>query len=448
MTRYLTSPANSGGLALALVASTVAFPVEVRAEGEALPDPVIELYTMGQGELLAERFGHAALCVCYPDEPDGGCLPKTKEPRRGARKRSDSRPPDRCYNYGVTDFSAPLSLGWGFLRGRAEFWVETWDPTRMVRIYERKDRTLWRQRLDLRAEQRREIARRLEHDSRPENRYYKYHHFYENCTTRLRDIINDATGGKLKEGTESKPGPSFRDYSRQGFAEFTSVLLITDLIMGRKGDIQPDRWQLMFLPDYLREEVAEKLGAEPVLIYERRGRPFAQEGPSGRGWVVLLGLLIGIPVLVTRLLRRRERLGLIPAALVLGLLGLIVWFMAAVSTLAELRYNEVMLVFVPTDIALPFLGARRRMRYAQVRVALLMVVSILRAVGLFLQPLWILVLCVFMPLLPTALPDEMIGAFGTRSAKTAGGGAEKDDPRSERKNLDAQRPRKNKRKKR
>jgi len=418
--------------------------VPATAQAEEAPVPVIELYTMGQGETLAERFGHAALCVCYPATPGEGCL--STRPRRGRRSRGPSMPDDKCYNYGTTDFSQPLSLGWGFLRGRAEFWVEAWKPARMMRAYMRKDRTLWLQRLDLPAEQRLEMARMLEHDDQPENRYYKYHHFYDNCTTRVRDIIDKAVGGKLREGTEGKPGPTFRDYSRQGFAEMKWMLLVTDLIMGRHGDIQPDLWQLLFLPDYLRAQVTENLGFEPELIYERRGRAFAQEGPSGRGWVVLLAFLIGIPALVTRLLRRRERNGLIPAAVVLGLLGLIVWVMAGVSTLAELRYNEALFVFVPADVVLPFLGAHRRMRYAQIRVAMLMLVSILVAVGLFLQPLWILILLAFLPLMPTALP----AALGRAVPEPAAG----PEPTSEAgtepspKNLDAQRPAKKRKAKR
>lgn len=414
------------------------------ADADEQSVPVIELYTMGQGDLMAERFGHAALCVCYPDDPEGGCL--SDGLRRRPRRPSDSRPPDKCYNYGTTDFSHPLSLGWGFLRGRAEFWVEAWNPVRMLRVYQRKDRSLWVQRLDLPAEQRLDIARRLVHDDTPENRYYQYHHFYDNCTTRVRDIINEATGGKLKEGTDAKPGPTFRDYSRQGFAELPWMLLITDLFMGRDGDIHPTLWQAMFLPDYLREEVKEKLGAEPVLVYKRRGHAFSQEVvTSGRLWVFLLGILLAIPALVTRLVRRRERTGLIPAAVVLGLLGLIVWVMAGVSTLAELRYNEVIFVLVPFDFALPFLGARKRLRYAQVRVAMLLIVSILLAVGLFLQPLWFWILLAFLPLLPTALPVEMLRSRASQATEETDA-AEESSTHSE-KNLDAQRPGKNKRKK-
>lgn len=50
--------------------------------------PVIALYTVGVGESLFERFGHAALCV----------------------HRSQSPRSDLCFNYGATEFSTPLPL--------------------------------------------------------------------------------------------------------------------------------------------------------------------------------------------------------------------------------------------------------------------------------------------------------------------------------------------------
>src|SRR6187401_3573893 len=62
-----------------------------RSDGGA---PIIELYTMGQGDLMFEKFGHAALCIRYP-----------RQPRR-----------TRCYNYGSTDFDSVVPLFLGFLR--------------------------------------------------------------------------------------------------------------------------------------------------------------------------------------------------------------------------------------------------------------------------------------------------------------------------------------------
>jgi hypothetical protein len=95
-------------VALLLLAGT---PSARAADPEGAPDdrpgepagpgdvPIVELYTMGQGDLMFEKFGHAALCIRY-----------ARQPRR-----------TRCYNYGTTDFDSVVPLIWGFLRGRSLF---------------------------------------------------------------------------------------------------------------------------------------------------------------------------------------------------------------------------------------------------------------------------------------------------------------------------------------
>lgn len=349
----------------------------------AAPVPTIVLYTMGKGGVVWEKFGHAAICVEYAPE---------------TRRQS------LCYNYGTTDFSQPVSVGWGFLRGEGLFWVSVTTPKQMIRRYIGFDRTIWKQVLPLSDDEARAIEARLAHDALPENRYYTYHHFYDNCTTRIRDIIDQGTSGKLKVSAAGTPGLSFRDFSRQGFAEDTWLLLLTDFLLGRGADVRPDLWQAMFLPRYLREHVRERLGAEPELVYQRRGRPFSLDAGSGRGWLVLLALFLTAPLLVTRLTGRLERTGVAMAAVPLFLIALVMWFLAVVTAVQEFRFNEVLLLYWPTDIALPFLSARTRQRYARVRLAVVAVVLLLSFVGVFIQPLWAPILVVALPMAVLALP--------------------------------------------
>jgi hypothetical protein len=355
-------------------------------EGE-LPVPVVELYTMGRGGFLVEKFGHAALCLRY----------------RGWRDR------DVCYNYGVTDFTRPISLGWGFLRGRANFWVSTIDPGAMLAYYRR-------QVLPLSQEQALLVEAKLAHDELPENRHYTYHHFYDNCTTRVRDIVDRATGGALSKGSDKIVGPSFREYGRRGFAEQTWLLVVSDFILGRAGDVQPTLWEAMFLPRILRAEVEKRLGLHPQPIYSRRGRPFSDGGSSGRGWIVLFAVLLALPATITIGLRRQQRVGIGFSMVPLGLLGLAIWGLAIISSLAELRYNEALLVFIPLDLALPFVSVQRRLRYARARVGGLVAVAGLLEVGVFKQPLWLPMLMVLPPLLVIAFLDRVPAAARARGS--------------------------------
>src|SRR5690606_33222055 len=121
-------------------------------------------------------------------------------------------------------------------------------------------------------------------------------------------------------------------------------------------------------------------------------------------WIALVALLFALPMVVVLLLGRGERLGMALSAVPLFLIALVVWGLALVSTLNELRYNELLLVFWPTDIALPFLGAVARQRYARVRVIGLALVSLLAAVGVLQQPLWMPLLVAFLPMSIASVP--------------------------------------------
>ena len=49
-------------------------------------------------------------------------------------------------------------------------------------------------------------------------------------------------------------------------------------------------------------------------------------------------------------------------------------------------------------VVLPFLGASKRRIYARVRLAIVVLASLLCAIGVLQQPLWVPILVVFMPL--------------------------------------------------
>jgi hypothetical protein len=352
------------------------------------PPPVVELYTMGQGALIFEKFGHAALCVGRST---------------GWRKAI-------CYNYGTTDFEALVPLFWGFLRGRSEFWVSTSSRGRTVRDYRAADRTLYRQVLPLAPEQARELDSLLRENALEENRYYQYHHYLDNCSTRVRDLIDRVTGGALS-AKSAAPGehPTYRQLTRTGFAGDLWLLLLSDVMLGRAADAPPSSYGAMFLPDELRAQVEARLGVKPTIIYERRGPPFTSDpGLGGRWLFAVLALALAAPIAAARRSGRHERLAVAVAVFPLALIGILLWIVAVASSLPELRWNEVLLVFLPLDAALPFLPPLWRTRYAAARVGMLVLIALLLAVGLFRQPLWFTLLTPLVPMLLVALPRRVL----------------------------------------
>ncbi len=342
--------------------------------------PLIDVYTMGPGDELFSRFGHAAICVTDAQSPLG-----------------------RCYNYGTADFSTPGPLTWSFVRGRALFWVSVRPLPAMIASYAAEDRTLWRQRLPLPAEAARALALTLHAADVREATYYRYHHFNDNCTTRVRDLVDGATGGALRRDTAAPIDPPLREYVRRGFAGQPLLLLLTDLLLGRAADRPTSRWLGMFLPELLRSEVQTRLGAAPEAVYTRR-RPIEIGSSLGGPWLLVpLGALLLVAVLAAR---RRRRRGAPLVGAVLGLVGLLVAGLAACSALPELRHNEAVLLCLPSDLLLLGLPVRWAVAYARLRLCGLLLCAGALAASLLIQPLVPVLLFCALPLAGLAWRGE------------------------------------------
>ncbi len=328
--------------------------------------PHIDLYTMGQGDHIFERYGHAAVCVAHDEQP--------------ARSR--------CYNYGTTSFEAPGRLVWEFVRGDARFWVSARPLDGMLRAYANADRTIYRQRLPLTPTQVQAFVRKLEYDALEQNRYYVYHHFLDNCTTRIRDILDDVTDGRLSRQGARPLARTYREIGAQGLADHTAARVLSDFVLGRPADAPISVYDGMFHPDILRAEVASAYGAEPQLVNARSGPPFPQTGTTGRHWTALLAALVVAPVVASEWFPRARRGFLALTGLGLGAIGTLLWGLALISSVPELRYNEALLLFWPGDFLLPALGLETVRRYARIRLLGILVVSALAAVGVLWQPLF------------------------------------------------------------
>lgn len=355
-------------------------PGEVPSGAIESEPPAIELLTFGIGARIFEKFGHAAICLRY-HQPEH---------------------PEICFNYGVTNFDTSGTAGavmvWSFLRGLQKFWVEPTTLAAMLAFYQREDRDIWRQTLPITSAAARAIETQLWSDIREENRYYYYDHFRDNCATRLRDMIDRATGGALSAGGSARYTRTFRELGRRGLSGMPLLLVISDLITGRELDEHPTVWQAMFHPDILRAEVAQRLGAPPELIYRRQGPPFPTQGKSGRLHFLAVAVALSLPLFLAHAMRRHRTAALWAVGVALAVLGAVVWGVAIVSSISALRYNEAVFVAMPIDLALPLLSPDWRRRYARLRLGVLAAVCVLGLIGVFHQPLWVVILAVALPM--------------------------------------------------
>jgi len=349
-------------------------PGDLLSPAEHTPEVVV--LTFGVGPRIFEKFGHAAICL-----------------------RDNQSPRDPvCFNYGVTNFNAGTDMVWDFLRTQQKFWVEPEAMSSTLYFYQREDRDIFEQDLALSPEQARAIENKLLYDVEEAHKYYVYDHFFDNCTTRIRDLVDNATGGKLHAGADEPFSLTFREIGESGLAEFPWVTALADFILGRQLDDTPSMWQAMFHPEVLRAQIENKLGVAPVPIYTRHGPPFPKTGPTDRAYALAIALVFALPLLLARRFRRLERTALIWATSYLTLCGLVIWGLVMISSIKGVRWNEAVFVLMPVDVVLPFLSPARRQKYARVRVAGLLLVSALVAIGIFHQPLWIPILSAIMPL--------------------------------------------------
>lgn len=337
--------------------------------------PLIDAYTMGPGDDVFSHFGHSAICVTEPGS----------EPR--------------CYNFGTANFDTPVPLTIDFIRGRALFWVSVVPLEPMLGFYRREDRTVWRQRLPLTAEQARALADRLAAAAAGPERYYRYHHYFDNCTTRIRDMVDAVIGGEMKRSAAKRPDrESFREMTRHGFAGMVWLQAASEILLGRPADRAASAWDAMFLPAELMHGFEQDLGAKPEEVHVRKGPAFGGGTRLGQIAIAALGVLLAALVMLLR-----PRAGRVLAGLVLGVIACLPTGLALASAFPELRWNEVVLVLVPLDLALTFLPLRAARVYLVARLAGLALAGALAVAGVLVQPLLPFLTLATLPLAACAL---------------------------------------------
>lgn len=239
------------------------------------------LITIGQGDAVWERFGHNAIRVVDTD--------------RGT---------DLSYNWGIFDFDQVDFIP-RFLRGEMLYTMAPFPTGRMLQAYARDNREVVLQELELTSAQKAALRDYVDWNALPENRDYFYDYFLDNCSTRVRDVLDRALGGLLSDRFGDRAtGTSYRSHIRRLTAEDPLLFTGMDLLLGSPGDRPISVWEEMFVPMTLRDALREVTvvgddGVErPLVRSEEVAVPAtrAPERPTAprRGWIYLvLGMALG-----------------------------------------------------------------------------------------------------------------------------------------------------------
>jgi hypothetical protein len=280
------------------------------------------------------------------------------------------------YGFGALEPDSPWSL-FTWLAGRMKNRVSRVGIQEALDAFRRQNRGVETETLEMSPAVRTALRRQLEAAALPENRDYSYDPFLSNGSTRVRDELDRATGGRLRAAATKLPS---RSTLRQETLRLTRNLipgyLFASLAQGAAADRPLDSWGRMFLPGELQATLrhvgrAGSWNDLPLVMSEgtlvaaprdQRPPPDGQAGAVGR--LVAAGLAIGTALaLAGWAARRRPRLRIAlgvstgTIGLVLGLLGgtlVVGWCLG--DNLSS-RRNENILQLAPWAIVLPLLAA-------------------------------------------------------------------------------------------
>ncbi|HEX4405530.1 MAG TPA: DUF4105 domain-containing protein [Polyangia bacterium] len=375
MQRFVLAVLLMGALSFARIARADETPVVAPAA-----DPLsIYVVTFGPGDHPFFKFGHDALLV-----------------------RDRAAGTERVYNFGTFAFGPGL-IG-EFLHGRLTYWLSVSNLAPTVASYERENRTIVLQELALPPQTKAAMRAALDDNARPDKRAYKYDYFLDNCATRVRDAVDRATGGALRDSARAPGRLTLRDQALRMTADTPWLWLALDLVLAGATDRPIDRWGEMYIPEELERGLrAVNLEGRPLVASETvlfaANRPPPLEWPPARGVTLLLvGLGIGLVFVALGWSAPnrpavRALLGLTVAVwgLVVGFLGCFLLYAWALTDHVVTHRNENILLCAPWAVALAVLGVgvafgSRRLTLGALRVAVASLLLALAGWGLKAHP--------------------------------------------------------------
>lgn len=293
-------------LALLFAAQTALAQPKVTNTPTLSPRAEISIVTLGpwQGEVYS-AFGHSAIRVYDPELKI-----------------------DAFFNYGVFTFNQP-NFYLNFARGHLNYMLGVYPYAPMRDSYIEDNRFVHEQVLNLNAAQTQIVFDYLYWNMQPENQYYMYDYFYNNCATKLRDVLKIT----LKDDVIFDSTFITTDYT---IRQLTDLYLKDqpwgdlgiDICLGLPMDKHASPYEYMFLPDYIersfdhatvrRDSVVVPLVKTKIPVYE--SKPEDPPATLFHPWLVF-GLFFSLTVWITWFDIKKHKKSKWFDAIVFGVIG-------------------------------------------------------------------------------------------------------------------------------
>jgi Domain of unknown function (DUF4105) len=360
------------------------------ASNEPGANLTVYLLTFGWGNEVWERFGHNAIWI--------------KDRTRGT---------DITYNWGMFSFDEPHFLS-RFLTGDTRYWMQAFDLDTMLAEYKRRNRSVLAQELNFTPAQRLKLQQFVQWNEQPQNKFYRYDYYRDNCSTRLRDALDHAVGGQLQTSTVTRmTSGTYRFHTLRLLGDNLPLYTGANLALGHPADRLLSQWEEMFLPvrmanDLRTVRLTDSTGTQIPFVRSEMalftaGRPPEPSAPPNYlPWFVAAGILIaGAMLALVRSAEGGNRLTLFVATAVATLWSLIAGAAGMALVIASLftkhyfmSRNENLLHFDPLSLALVVLiplsvyglrGVSKAVKLAGIVASLSLLGFVLQGIPLFFQ---------------------------------------------------------------
>ncbi|SNS48969.1 protein of unknown function [Ekhidna lutea] len=160
---------------------------------------------------------------------------------------------DWFYDYGLFDFEQKnffLNFAKGLLKYRVG--VRKWD--RAFAQQKSLDRYIKLQYLNLTYEEKQALFDFLQHNVKPENAEYLYNYVYDNCATKIRDVVDDLYQDRISfDLTYKEEDKTIRDLMEDYLDYQPWGDLGIDIGLGMQVDKEATAREYMFLPEYIHK---------------------------------------------------------------------------------------------------------------------------------------------------------------------------------------------------
>ena len=314
--------------------------ISIAAKAQLSSKAEVVLVTVAPGTELHAAFGHTILWI---NDPTNGI--------------------DRAYSYGTFDFNTE-NFYLKFLMGTLPYTISVHsmqDEFNYNMQYEK--RGMIAQKLNLDSLQKNAIFQALETNLLPENREYAYKFFYDNCSTRIRDVIEKNAPGKyLWAQNPTLEGKSYRDWMNKYLTPNSWVTLGMNLALGTPSNVKATAAQSCYLPDNLSSatNLSKGLSANPVSLFD--AEPTSMKGFDFAGPYLIMGLL----TLIVGFLSYRNAFPFAADLALFTISGLFAWFIFFLGTATNhevMAYNPASLMLFPLNFPLVIWFARNPVKW-------------------------------------------------------------------------------------